>query len=306
MNQETLNKLQLSQKTETKHIYFKAGNNNSNFSGTSLVVYDNGNINGDLNLAQFPNLVKITFGNSIKFSNLNSIDISENNKLCWLIIDSRYANFRDASYCRLFAKESQIDRVILSYIDASGNPRADKLRNQCQIPYYLAEGQKLEQLEAEVENLRQVLAEKDQQVKDLQTETKRKPTLYQFQELNKILLPGSKLNYIHLKEEIKRLKLKDFAPYFQQKKEKYDQLTTNCKDKAGDNLKAILELFLQTRKQIIVQSNINDNDFAKGQLYGQVNTCQALLQSKFTQEEIESLSSKHDEMLKLEEQLDNI
>ncbi|CAG8699719.1 15182_t:CDS:1, partial [Acaulospora morrowiae] len=253
-------------------------------------------ISGDLSFAQFPNLVSIDFYGCY---NLNSINISENEKLRWL-------NFSVSLYkyinCKLIVNGRQLDRVLVP-VDWNN---AAKMKDQCIIPYDLVEDRTLEQLEAEVKKLKQNLAEKNQQIKDLQTETKKKPTLHQFQELNKIVLPGSELNYVGLKEEIKRLKLKDFAPYFRQQKDLYDQLTINSKNKAGDNLKPILELFLQTRKQIIEQSKRNDGDFAKGQLQGQLTTCQTLLQSKFTQEELQSLLNMQEEILKLEEQSNSL
>ncbi|CAG8737991.1 13155_t:CDS:1, partial [Acaulospora morrowiae] len=297
MNQETLDGLQLDIKTKTKHIIFKGSTEVPSFSDVELIVYDNENITGDISLAQFPNLVKITFSKNINFTNLDSIDISENEKLCWLF---GYTSFNN-TYCKLFVKERQLGRVIVSW--GTGVRKVEnKLEHQCYIPYYIVEDRKLERLETEVERLTQDLTEKNQQIKDLQTEANEKPTLHQFQELNKIVLAGSEFDYFNLKEEIKRLKLIDFTPYFQQQKERFDQLTINSKNKAGDNLKPILELFLQTRKQIIEQSNRNGDDFAKGQLQGQLVTCQTLLQSKFTQEELQSLLNMQEEILKLEEQ----
>ncbi|CAG8772412.1 12489_t:CDS:2, partial [Racocetra persica] len=55
-------------------------------------------------------------------------------------------------------------------------------------------------------------------------------------------------------------------------------------------------LFLQTNKQIIEFENESDNSFARGQLQGQVTTCQTLLQTKFTQEELRSLLNRQNEL----------
>ncbi|CAG8618113.1 17495_t:CDS:1 [Acaulospora morrowiae] len=300
MNQETLNGLPIVQKTNAKYISFARHNLPPSFSGVGLVVYDNSNMNGDLSFAQFPNLMAITIQNQVIYSNLNSIDISENENFWKLDINSNF-NY----YCKIIVKERQLNRVLVSYVE-NGVCKKEKLKNQCQIPYYLVEDRKLEQLETEVKKLKQDLAEKNQQIKDLQTEAKKKPTLYQFEELNKVVFPDSELNYVSLKEEIKRLKLKDFAPYFRQQKDRFDQLTLTSKNKAADNLKPILELFLQTRKQIIEQNNRNGDDFAKGQLQGQLVTCQTLLQSKFTQEELQTLLNMQEEILKLEEQSNSL
>ncbi|CAG8728350.1 1542_t:CDS:1, partial [Acaulospora morrowiae] len=132
-----------------------------------LVVFiENESMDGALSFAQFPNLMKITFSRNIKFTNLDSIDISKNEKLWWLYIDI-YTDFMN-TYCMLLVKEKQLDQVIVSH----GNQK-ERMKNQCKIPYCILEDRKLEQLEAEVQKLNQDLAEKSQQIKDLQTETKR-------------------------------------------------------------------------------------------------------------------------------------
>ncbi|CAG8562738.1 595_t:CDS:2 [Paraglomus occultum] len=85
--QETLNKLDKNAKNQTKNISFQYGNNQPNFSGeTTLNIYDHDNRNtellkGNLNLAQFPNLRKITFAYNLRVNSLENIDISENTNL---------------------------------------------------------------------------------------------------------------------------------------------------------------------------------------------------------------------------------
>ncbi|CAG8520901.1 24680_t:CDS:1, partial [Dentiscutata erythropus] len=128
------------------------------------------------------------------------------------------------------------------------------------------------------------------------------PTLSQFQELNNIALPCTDLDFDKLKQEIKRLKLKDFDPHFQKQKNTFGQLTSSAINKAGDGLSAILDLFVQANKQIIESNNGNNNSFAQGQLQGQLTTCKTLLQTKFTSEELQSLQDKQKELMELEKQ----
>ncbi|CAG8649312.1 20432_t:CDS:1, partial [Racocetra persica] len=154
--------------------------------------------------------------------------------------------------------------------------------------------------------VKQSLAQKDRTIVRLNRETQQTPTFSQFQELNNIVLPCTNLDFNKLKQEIKRLKMKDFQPYFEEKTNTFEQLTATAKCKAGDNLSTILNLFLQTNKQIIEsenESNKNDsnNSFAQGRLLGQLTTCQTLLQTKFTSEELQSLLNKQKELTKLKE-----
>ncbi|CAG8756775.1 5451_t:CDS:1, partial [Dentiscutata heterogama] len=93
-----------------------------------------------------------------------------------------------------------------------------------------------------------------------------------------------------------------FNPYFQEQKNTFEQLTATAKNKAGDSLKSILDLFLQTSRQIIESEDESKNydSFVQGQLQGQLTTCRTLLQTKFTTEELRSLLDKQKELRKLE------
>ncbi|KAF0464110.1 hypothetical protein F8M41_026548 [Gigaspora margarita] len=176
----------------------------------------------------FPNLRRITFNYSCAFD-LESINISKNEKLSRIIIDSGNYSFTQNNHFTLLIKEIQLSRIILiffDYIFESGSSRYlntfKSLREQAIIPYILVEDRKLGQLEAEVANLKQSLAQKDQTIAekdrtiaDLNRKAQQTPTLSQFQELNNIALPCTDLEFNKLKQEIKRLKLKDFDPHFQ-------------------------------------------------------------------------------------------
>ncbi|CAG8816291.1 357_t:CDS:2, partial [Racocetra persica] len=188
-----------------------------------------------------------------------SIDLSQNEKLSRIVIDGRNNErfFEDNSFT-LLIKEIQLNGT-------------NYLKDQAIIPYFLVEDKKIDQLEAEVASLKQSLAQKDETIAqndrtivDLNKKIQQTPTLDQFQELNNIALACSDLDFDKLKQEVKRLKLKDFNPYFREQKDFFEQLTTTTKDKAGDSLCAILDLLLQANKQIIESKNESDNSFTQG------------------------------------------
>ncbi|CAG8737521.1 30439_t:CDS:1 [Racocetra persica] len=292
MAQEIFNFLKNHQKKEIKHIIFKQFKVQStlfSFSDDVLDIYSNsGQPKGGLNLEPFINLRKITFQSNVQLNSLENIDISKNEKLSKIVIadqnHGQLSNFFHTNNFILLMKEMQSNRIILCYYeyDSQNCMWAEKykyLREQAILPYLLIEDRKLEQSAAEIAELKQSLNQKYQIIADLNKKIQQTPTLNQFRELNNIVLGSTELNFNNLKQEIKRLKLKDFNPYFQEQKNIFEQLTATAKSKAGDSLRSILDLFLQTNKQIIESENESDNSFARGQLQGQLTTCQTLLQT---------------------------
>ncbi|RIB12694.1 hypothetical protein C2G38_1790994 [Gigaspora rosea] len=226
MGKEIFDDLKYHQKTETKHIIFQQYNDQSlfSFSNGKLTIYsDPEKLKGELDLAFCPNLRKITFQANIQFNVLESIDLSKNEKLSKIIILNQNQNqfFRNYDFI-LFMKEMQSNRIVISYYEnTSGNLWIEKyksLREQAMILYLLVEDRKLEQLKVENAELRQSLNNKDLTIAGLNKKIQQTPTLSQFQELSNIVLGHHELNFNKLKHEIKRLKLKDFNPYFQDKK----------------------------------------------------------------------------------------
>ncbi|RIB12702.1 hypothetical protein C2G38_1791222 [Gigaspora rosea] len=313
MEQGIFDHLNNGQKTTTKHIFFQNSNGQPNLSGDTLNVYDyitnTKQMKGQLDLAPFPNLGKITFDCNIRFNILESINISKNDKLSRILISGNNQNFFEKNIFTLLIKETQLNRVILSYNKYKPNgwiKTTKHLREQAIIPYFLVEDNKLE---SEVASLKDSLAQREQTIAkqdriivDLNKKAKQAPTLNQFQELNNIALGRIDLDFEKLKQEIKRLKLKDFNPYFREQKSNFEKLKSAAKNQATDSLVGILDLFLQTNRQIIESENGDSNSFVKGQLQGQLTTCQTLLQTKFTQEELQILLSKQKELMKLEDQ----
>ncbi|CAG8470017.1 13737_t:CDS:1 [Acaulospora morrowiae] len=300
--QVILNRADPYQKTTIRHLKFSNnGPIRAVIDGTDFKVIATGE--GNLNLAQFPNLAKITFQDGINVDNLDSIDISGNEKLGRMIIGSsgKKNPFR-SSRCVLLVKENQVDQIIVSYYEQK-NSIEKKLRKQDAIPYRIVESQ---QSGGEMERLRQIIAEKDKQIERLQTEGAQRLSLSQFQELTDLVLPGSEFDHAKFKQEIIRLKLEDLVPYLQGQKERFDGLVIDLKRRVGDSLKPIVDLLMKTRKDIFEQTNINNNEFAQGKLQGELAICQTLLQTSLAQEELQSLLTAQDEMLKIEMQIANL
>ncbi|CAI2169782.1 19345_t:CDS:2 [Funneliformis geosporum] len=297
MSQVIFDKLQPDQMTQTNLISFQDGTFEPSLSGFTLTVYSihptHGNLQGSLNLAKFTNLKKITFAYDFTLGKLEEIDISENTKLNMVVL----------------AREKQLNQVIVTYtkivIYQNGGARwtetSKLLKKQAVIPVFLIEDKKAEQQAEEIEELKQQIQEKDQQIENLEKHIEKTLTLEQFQDLNGIALPNSELDFENLKQEVKRLKLKDFIPYFKEQKDDFSQLVSNAKNKTKDSLETILDLFLQTQKQLCDKEKENDS-FTQGQLQGQLTTCQTLLQTKLSKEELRKLSNQQRELLKLEQQ----
>ncbi|CAG8785006.1 10766_t:CDS:2, partial [Dentiscutata erythropus] len=307
MAQEIFNGLKNHQKTGTRHIIFDGlknhqKNNNPRYEvdirwnikqnnsqqqndsqsspfsfsdGVLSIYFTSEELKGELDLKPFPNLRKITFQNNVQFDNLESIDLSKNENLC---------------------------KIVMEQTDYQWNPFFHNYNFILLIKEMQIEDRKLEQLETEIAELRQSLNYKDQIITELNKKAQQTPTLSQFRELNNIALGRTDINFNKLMQEIKRLKLKDFNPYFQEQKNTFEQLTATAKNKAGDSLKSILDLFLQTSRQIIESEDKSNNydSFVQGQLQGQLNTCRTLLQTKFTPEELRSLLDKQKGLRKLE------
>ncbi|CAG8763476.1 15391_t:CDS:2, partial [Racocetra fulgida] len=104
-----------------------------------------------------------------------------------------------------------------------------------------------------------------------------------------------------LKQEIVRLKLDELTPQFQNKKAELEELAQIAKNKAGDNLEAIVSLLLRTQASIIKRKKGNDS-FAQDQL----EAFRDILQSKLTSEELKTLLSKQIELTNSEEQLNKL
>lgn len=123
----------------------------------------------------------------------------------------------------------------------------------------------------------------------------------QLTELNNIVCPQTKLNFTNLKTEIKKLKINELTLRLQTKKVQLEKLITTSQNKAGEDLKVIINLFHQTQQQIIEHKQENNN-FAHSQLI----TYQNALQGKVSKEELLELTRLQKEVFQIEEQLTSL
>ncbi|CAG8695022.1 hypothetical protein C2G38_2250458 [Gigaspora rosea] len=119
----------------------------------------------------------------------------------------------------------------------------------------------------------------------------------QFQQLSDLLFPSKPYDFSVLKQEITRLKYQELAPRVRDEKNKFGELTTNMKTKAGD-FEKVVDLLLDTQKQAIK----NNDQLIQGQLIAY----KSVLESKLTKDELQNLLSKQTEINQLEENLANL
>ncbi|CAH1760034.1 9985_t:CDS:2 [Entrophospora sp. SA101] len=114
---------------------------------------------------------------------------------------------------------------------------------------------------------------------------------------------GANLDALGMYEakEIIRLKRQELAPQVRNEKDRFEQLITNAKTKAG-NLEKIIDLLLETQKQIGENKQGNDQ-LAQARLEGQLTAYQNVLEGNLTKEELQALLNKQIELCQLEKHL---
>ena len=123
----------------------------------------------------------------------------------------------------------------------------------------------------------------------------------QNQQLSNLLFPNQTYNFNQLKQEIARLKHQELSPQTREQKTEFEKLVADAKLKVGEgSFSPIIDLFLETQKQIVEQEK--NNLFSQGQL----SAYQKILQTKLTQEELQNLLNKQKELLKSEQHLKNL
>ena len=137
------------------------------------------------------------------------------------------------------------------------------------------------------EVLKNELQAQEKQVKELKN---------YLMKLSEIIFFDRTYTFDQIQQEITRLKLQELAPRARREKEHLEQLIINAKTKAN-NLEKIVDLLLETKRQIIEQGN--DSIFAQGQL----TAYQTILEGNLTKEELQTLLSKQTELFNLEKHL---
>ncbi|CAG8503331.1 5032_t:CDS:10 [Funneliformis mosseae] len=123
----------------------------------------------------------------------------------------------------------------------------------------------------------------------------------QINELYKISFPNSPYNFHKLKQDIIRLKVHELAPQVRNESTKLVQLITEAKKKSG-NFSSIVDLILETQKQIVLNSETSQRD----KLIGKIEAYQSILASNLVDKELQTLLDKQTEVLILEKHLESL
>ncbi|CAG8490226.1 17139_t:CDS:1 [Funneliformis caledonium] len=123
----------------------------------------------------------------------------------------------------------------------------------------------------------------------------------QINELTNIAFPNSPYNFPKLKQDIIRLKVQELAPQVRNESTKLVQLITEAKKKSG-NFSSIVDLILETKKQIALNSETSQ----RNKLIGKIEAYQSILASHIVDEELQTLFDKQTEVLKLEKHLESL
>ena len=119
-------------------------------------------------------------------------------------------------------------------------------------------------------------------------------------ELNEIIYPDSNYDFSRLKQKVQKLKLKELEPQLELNKTQLTNLIANLQNRASNDIKGVMDLYLQSHAQMIVQNKENDS-YAQAQLINFENA----LQNHLTQDELKALRTFQKEILVSEQQINN-
>ncbi|GBB99553.1 hypothetical protein RclHR1_03560008 [Rhizophagus clarus] len=119
--------------------------------------------------------------------------------------------------------------------------------------------------------------------------------------LNKILYFDEEVNFPQLKEKVIKLKSNELEPQLRAYQTRLMKLIAILKNKVNNDVKAIIDLYLQAHAQMITQEKENDT-FAQSQL----TNFEDALQSHLIKEELKTLRRQQKETLALEKHLNNL
>jgi hypothetical protein len=120
-------------------------------------------------------------------------------------------------------------------------------------------------------------------------------------ELNEILYTDKVFNYSELKHEVLKLKSNELEPQLRTSQIRLTKLITGLKNRVTNDVRAIIDLYLQAHALMITQEKENDT-FAQSQL----TNFEDALQNHLTQEELRTLLVEQKDTLALEKHLNNL
>ncbi|GBC03144.1 hypothetical protein RclHR1_00050052 [Rhizophagus clarus] len=275
-------------KEKVKKLYIRI-NGGTDIISQSNYEFFNAKLEGELDLNEFKNLEDLRFwGNGTEqLQSITNLKINQCSKLVKLYIDCTNLSELNLSFNQeitSFTIQGCVNLLKIEGLDKLSTLQDLKiwyLNSQLQTPF-------------DEDNWKQGLQE-----------LRRKKILsleQQLKELADIILPDITFDLGKLKQEIARLKLNELSPQARKDKSELEQQINFAKNKVESNFKKIIDLLLETQKQII-----GENDFlVRTQLTGQLNAYLSILEGNLSKQELQALLDKKTDLVKLEEQIDNL
>ncbi|CAG8495737.1 7585_t:CDS:1 [Diversispora eburnea] len=125
----------------------------------------------------------------------------------------------------------------------------------------------------------------------------------QLNKLSTLVFPNQSYDFTQFRQEIARLKYQELAPHAREEKATFEQLINEAKEKAGEGSFApIINLLLEANHQN--EQTVESSQ--KDKLSGKIEAYKTILQTKLTQEELQTLLNKQTELSQLEKHLENL
>ncbi|CAB4397874.1 unnamed protein product [Rhizophagus irregularis] len=124
----------------------------------------------------------------------------------------------------------------------------------------------------------------------------------QLKELADMILPNITFDLNKLKQEIARLRLNELVPQARKEKSELEKQINDVKDKVESRVKKVIDLLLETQKQITGKKD----PLVQAQLTGQLNAYLSILEEDLSKKELQALLDKKTELIQLEEQIDKL
>jgi len=219
---------------------------------------------------------------NLKTLNIQNTDISEDLEC----LPDSLENFTFSAELRKEAKVKKIEKMLKNY---NNDIKKWRRANKKQSEELLKEETSTLSSITNYEPSTNEVASWENQTQELQS---------QLNELNDIVCPEKSFNFAHLKKEIQKLKAKELVPQWKNKRAQLNELVIALQNKAGNELKSMVDFYLQTYEQIIKQEE-EDGTFAQNQMKLLQNT----LEKKISREELLEIAQLQKEFFYLEKKL---
>ncbi|CAG8626757.1 4461_t:CDS:1 [Funneliformis mosseae] len=263
-------------------------------------------LEGHLDLSEYSNLTSVDIGCNFR---LTSLQLAQSTGITFIsIYETGIDNFSFLAYT------PNIHAICLPRPgdiigDHTGNVYLSKaLRESCQENYKLQTNLKKSnrQIQTQLDQEIKKISDNNQRIKELEQEnqelqSQNKDQQNQINELSNIALPNSPYNLTKLKQEIIRLKVQELAPKVRNESTKVVKLIEEAKNKAS-NFSSIVDLILETQKQIVQNSETSQRDI----FFGKMEAYRSILESVLSKEELQTLLNKQTEFLELEKHLKSL